>query len=70
MNTKGCKKIFWEQINHLTAGVLLIPWGDDFFVSFTAEGKVIVVANDGGLCSAVQFYRVSLSGGPGTSGLQ
>ena len=28
-------------------------------------GKVIVVANDGELCSAVQFYRVSLSGGPG-----
>ena len=27
---------------------------------------MIVVANDGELCSAVQFYRVSLSGGPGT----
>ena len=26
---------------------------------------MIVVANDGELCSAVQFYRVSLSGGPG-----
>ncbi len=25
------------------------------------------MANDGELCSAVQFYRVSLSGGPGTS---
>ena len=24
-----------------------------------------MVANDGELCSAVQFYRVSLSGGPG-----
>ena len=26
-----------------------------------------MVANDGELCSAVQFYRVSLSGGPGKS---
>lgn len=26
-----------------------------------------MVANDGGLCSAVQFYRVSLSGASGTS---
>lgn len=33
-------------------------------LAFTSKGKVIVVANDGELCSAVQFYRVSLSGGP------
>lgn len=33
-------------------------------LAFTNKGKVIVVANDGELCSAVQFYRVSLSGGP------
>ena len=26
-----------------------------------------MVANDGGLCSAVQFFRVSLSSGPGTN---
>jgi len=28
-------------------------------------GKVIAVANDGEIRSAVQFYRVSLPGGPG-----
>lgn len=33
-------------------------------LAFTNKGKVIVVANDGELCSAVQFYRFSLSGGP------
>lgn len=33
-------------------------------LAFSSKGKVIVVANDGELCSAVQFYRVSLSGGP------
>ena len=55
-----------------------LTWGVGFFIirhryvlylnqwSFSAEGKVIVVANDGEPCSAVQFFRVSLSGGPGT----
>ncbi|KAJ7387116.1 Mediator of RNA polymerase II transcription subunit 16 [Desmophyllum pertusum] len=33
-------------------------------LAFSTKGKVIVVANDGELCSAVQFFRVSLSGGP------
>jgi len=33
-------------------------------LAFSSKGKVIVVANDGEQCSAVQFYRVSLSGGP------
>lgn len=33
-------------------------------LAFTNMGKVIVVANDGESCSAVQFYRVSLSGIP------
>ncbi|KAK2573990.1 Mediator of RNA polymerase II transcription subunit 16 [Acropora cervicornis] len=33
-------------------------------LAFTTMGKVIAVANDGEIRSAVQFYRVSLPGGP------
>ncbi|RMX43772.1 hypothetical protein pdam_00019497 [Pocillopora damicornis] len=39
-------------------------------LAFSSKGKVIVVANDGEPCSAVQFFRVSLSGGPGTDDCQ
>lgn len=33
-------------------------------LAFTTMGKVIAVANDGEIRSAVQFYRISLPGGP------